>query len=336
MKRNCVVVSPPIYQGQCIAEGFRECGWEARLVTFCGKPSMTRLNPISWLRKPEPGRDITKQFDFVLREQVLPLAEKCKADLLLVVRPDRFSDQTEAALSAYKRFIATWAMDSLSRYPAQDSLAPYAAASFFLDGGDVKGQKTYWLPLGVDGKLIEKCSAEKDTDVLFIGSLEGSMYMKRRSCLMELMDSGISERYRCAAVVRDGGRIRDEMLKWRARFPISRSVSMEEYARRISKVRVCINVLQNDGIAPINDAFMLIPAAQTCQLVDKRDYLAQWLKPEQHFSWFEEGKLLPRLEELLCDDGKSNKIANEGRKEALAAHTYRERAKQIISRIGIE
>jgi len=336
MNRTCIVLAPPVYQGPSIADGFRRLGWEAHLVTFAAKPRYSMANPINWLRKPEPGRDVTRRFDHVLREQVLPLAERCDAALILVYHPDAFGPETEQALSSNRRPIATWVIDSLCRVPDQGSLEAYSAADFFLDGGDARGPKAHWLPLGVDEELVARCAAEKETDVLFIGNLERPYYGARHDRFHELRRSSVPPRFRCEAVVTTGGRVGDELLRRRAPFPVSRTVGIEAFLRRIAGAKVCINIMPSDGTTPINDGFMLVPAMGTCQLADRREFLSRWLTPGTHFEWFEEGRMLPCLEELLADPDRVRAAAEEGRREVLAQHTYRHRVQTILGHLGLE
>ena len=336
MKRTCVIVSPPISIGLSVADGFRQCGWDARNVTFYGRPTFSMSNPINWFRTPEPGRDYKKRFDFIMREEVLPLADGCKADLLIVIRPEDVSDATSKALTNYRRPIVSWVIDSLCRFPYQNALFPFASANFYLDGADAFRSQSYWLPLGVNENLVSKIQVEKDIDVLFIGNLQLPLYSKRRNCFTELATSIIPDSYNCAAIVGGvGGPIQHELLRRRTKFSVLSTVSMEKYINLIARAKICINVLPDDGLSIINDAFYLIPLAHTCQLTDKHEHLAEWLIPEKHFSWFEEGQLLSRLEDLLIDEVKRKKIEEDGCKEVLSKHTYHERAKEIINLLNL-
>jgi hypothetical protein len=332
---HCVIIAPPLYQGPAIAEGFRRIGWEATLFTFHDRPRHSLLNPVNWLRRREPGRDPAMRFDAVLGTQALPFAEQRGAAALVVLRPDAVSGRTEEALRRSRIPLATWVIDSLGRHPRQRSLSPFARAEFFLDGGDAPGHNGHWLPLGVDEDLLRPDAPPKTTDILFIGNLVCPMYSRRRAAFLELAASGLHRRFRCSAIVSDGGRLRDEALKRRTPFPVSRSVDIAEYVRRISEARLCVNVMPSDGESPINDAFMLVPALGTCQLTDPAPYLAKWLTPEVDFACYEDGRLARRIEDLLLDQTKIEGIAAQGRRATLGNHTYRHRARFILERMGL-
>jgi len=294
------------------------------------------VNPVNWLRKPEPGRDTARRFDAVLREQALPLADRLGADLLFVYRPDEISPETEAALSRNRRPLVSWIIDSLSRTPLQASLASHSIANFYIDGGDLKAPKDFWLPLGVDDSMAERAIAPKVTDVLFVGNIARPYYLARRERLEELLRSPVPTRCRCSAVLGTSGLLEHGLMRIRAPFTLSRAVGIEEYARIIAGATICINILSSDGIRPVNDTFWLIPAVGTCQLTEGRDFLAQWLTPDVHYAPFGEGQMIQRIGELLEDGDRTRAIAEEGRREVLEKHTYRHRVQTILGHLGLE
>jgi len=332
-------MSPPNTLGQSLEIGFKQCGWDTKLITFQKFPEYSLSNPINWIRSPELGRNYKKRFDFILREEVLPLADKCNADLVFVMRPEEVSSMTAEALSNFRRPIAAWIIDSLSRCPSQNALSAYTIANFYLDGNDVNVQNSFWLPLGVNENLLPKLNIQKDIDVLFIGGIPPDLYTKRRQLFKEFAHSRISELYKCAANVSGArgfyGRIQHEFIRISTKFPVSSRVSMVEYIRSISRAKICINVLPDDSGSIVNDAFFLIPFVNTCQLVDKHEYLKTWLIPEEHFCWFEEGKMLEKIAELLKDEIKRKRISENGQREILSNHTYRKRAEGITEIIDL-
>jgi hypothetical protein len=335
VKKVCLLVSPPISDGSSLARGFERCGWEARLLTFEVRPPYPRkAGAVPWKSRRRAGGELGGDLDSVLLEGALPLAESAGADLIFVLRPDGVREETLSMLSRFRGVIASWAIDTFERFPEQNALSQVTRADFVLDGGDALEAKQVWLPMGVEEGFLSTAEVKKDLDVLFIGNLELPYYATRRSRLEDLIHSDLHKRYRLGAVVRGGGWLPDHLLKWRAPFPISRPLEMGGYCGAIAGAEICINVCQDDGKANVNSAFLLVPGCRTCALVDKRDYLTQWLVPEVHFSWFEDGAMIEKLEALLGDRPRTRSMAEEGWREVTGKHTYAHRARTILDRLG--
>jgi hypothetical protein len=335
MKKKCVVVAPPIPEGASIADGFRKCGWEAHLITFRAREKRLSTKIRSILRGSRRWKVTDELFDFVLGEVAIPLTLRIDAQILLVIRPEEISDQTRELLSKIRRPLGAWVIDSLDRYPHQKSLSEFTMADFLIDGGDVLESKHVWLPLGVDEDFLSKKAPVKDLDVLFIGNLEAPYYICRYERLMELIGSGLHKKYKCAAVVRAGNRIKECMLSLKTPFPITGQLCLRDYIKEISRARICINILQDDGKQLINPAFFLAPASRTCALVGKREYLSRWLMPDRHFVWFEEGRMTDNLKELLEDKDRVQSIALAGHEEIVSNHLCQHRAETIIKKLGL-
>lgn len=334
-KRKCIVLSPPIYQGRAIADGFRACGWEPIHLTFHAEPRRSATNPRVWLDRARGRQTDGRRFDEVLWQEALPMARDEGARLIVVVRPDEFGERSEEALARNRVPIVTWVIDSLSRVPSENSLTRFSTADFFLDGGDAVQPKGRWLPLGVDSSLLPSAPIPKETDILFIGNVQKPYYNGRYERLLELLGSNLPKRYRVKAIICGPSRLGFERIRWTAPCPILHSVGIREYSKEIAAARICVNVMPSDGESPINDGFMLVPALGTCQVTDLREYLASWLTPGEQFVWFGQGEMIRRLEELLESPEVLKRITAEGARETVARHTYAARVQTLAAAAGL-
>jgi hypothetical protein len=261
-----------------------------------------------------------------------------KPDLLLVLKGDALSDTSKGRLTESRSIVLSWALDSLSRCPAQASIWPWARHAFVVDGGDAgaAGKAAVWLPLGYD-ETIYKPGAPKDIDVLFLGRL-GKRYSSRRRYLNCLATSGLSRRYAIAFIGDRENRVLNLSLIGAARSLrwVAGCLAEPDLARYIARSRICINVFQDDGVAPINPMFFAIPGSRTCQLTPDRDYLGGWLKPGVEVATFPDGKLVDCLDRLLSDPATVADESEAGFQKAAGAHTYKHRVQTLLGAMGID
>lgn len=323
-------------QGGAIERAFRRLGWQTRLVQYGNVTEWTLwqrlLNRIngrygSWY--------LARAFNQTLRREVLS-DSGARPDLLLFVKGESLAEDVREALARLPIPVTLWTLDSVSRFPAQMSVAPLAVHTFVIDGGDVQGGNFTWLPIGFDDEVFCPCQGAPELDLLFAGNLNAPYYSGRRRALLELSRSRLPERFRCGFVGSTGRRRQDRQLLRGTRLRWFGRVSPEEYGRLISRARIVVNVHQDDGSQPINPLFFGIPGARVCQVTEDRAYLAQWLSPGADYVAFAPGELVATVERLLGDEGTRRSIAEHGYRSAVAAHTFVHRVRTILDRLGLE
>lgn len=336
MKRVTIVAQGRSIQGGAIERAFRRLGWQTRLVQYGNVTEWTLwqrlLNRVSGRYGPWY---LSRAFNETLRREVLS-EPGAHTDLLLFVKGESLAEDVREELARLPVPVTLWTLDSVSRFPAQMSVAPLAAHTFVIDGGDVRDSSTTWLPIGFDDEVFCPWREEPELDVLFAGNLNAPYYSGRRRALLELSRSSLPERVRCGFVGSTGRRRQDRQLLRGTRLRWFGRVSPEEYGRLIARARIVINIHQDDGWKPINPLFFGIPGARVCQVTEDRAYLTQWLSPGADYVAFAPGEMVATVERLLGDESERARVADHGYRSALAAHTFVHRVRTILDRLGLQ
>lgn len=336
MNKRVCIIAPPIPEGKHVQSAFMRLGLEADLLQFQDFIPRSLVGRVCYrFLRSYRHAGIARSFNGILQERLIPLLSGINAPtLLLFIKPHLIEDRNKLALRQAGIPIVSWSIDSLSRYPGQDSLNGLAQHRFFMDRGDVSSPDSSWLPLGYDEQYYLP-STDRPIDIVFIGFLKQPHYASRKQCLLELASSDLPNRYRCVFIGSTGYRAKDASYKRRMNLEFKGYVSPQEYAWHITHAKVGVNIHQDDGIEPVNPSFFAIPGARVCQLTDSRPYLSQWLAPEREYAEFEHGKFLQTLRALLADPVRSDRIADGGYAAAVSRHTYVQRSRAILAKLGL-
>ncbi|MBN1459932.1 MAG: glycosyltransferase family 1 protein [Armatimonadetes bacterium] len=276
-----------------------------------------------------------RTYNACIRDWVLPYLSRTHPDLLLILKGHSIDEDNRRELTSLGTQVVTWAIDSISRFPAQNSVRQLATRAFFMDGGDLSEPGDRWLPLGYEEDLYNGLSVRKDIDVLFIGYLRRPEYARRRRLLFDLRGSSIPREFRCVFVGTTGSKLGDARIARGTTMECRGRVLANEYARLIASARVCVNVHQDDGINPVNPAFFCIPAAGTCQIAEDRPYLTQWLTPFRDYIPFSEDSLVQTVLNALETPALLAEVAESGRRTARDGHGFVSRARTILADVGL-
>jgi Glycosyl transferases group 1 len=321
-----------------IEHAFQQLGWETTLFIFGRiRRSILPRRIIERAFDPHYQRAITRSFNQTLRAEVIPGLERNPPDLLLVLKGFPLEPDNQEYFQKARFPLALWTFDSVSRYPTQISLAPLASHTFYIDRGDVvdADARSTWLPLGYDERLYYPARDSQGIDILFVGSL-GEHYARRRAYLRILSRSFLARKRRVALIGTRGTRLRDYALQLGSSVEwLAQGLPEPEFARCISSAKICINIMQDDGIEPINPTFFAIPGAGACQVAERRPHLSCWLRPREDYVEVEPDNFLETLQELLEDDHRRLSVAKRGAESVLSQHTYVHRVKTILSRLGM-
>lgn len=334
-KRVIIVAQGRSIQGTAIERAFRRLGWQTRLVQYGYVTEWTLWQRLFNRASRSYGAwYLARAFNDSLRREVLPGLD-AGADLILFVKGEALAADVRAALARVDVPVVLWTLDSVSRFPAQMSVAPLATRTFVIDGGDVSGEGITWLPIGFDDELYRPGRGEPELDVLFAGNLNEPYYSGRRAALCELAQSSLPARFACGYVGSTGNRrqdrrlLRGQPLRWFGR------VSPEAYGQLIARARIVVNIHQDDGSQPINPLFFGIPGARVCQVAESRPYLAGWLSRGDDYVAFPPGEMVPTVEHLLVHESERARVAAHGYRSAHAAHTFVQRVRSILDRVGL-
>jgi Glycosyl transferases group 1 len=324
------------YSDKAVAEpierGFEQQGWNYRQFVF----SMPRISPtIVGLRKladPMVERKLlAAEYNRIIRNELVPALRDNPPDLLLVMKGHRIDRDNYEAIRASGVPIFLWFYDSQERFSHQGDLVPIARKIYVIDQHDVEDSRYVWLPLGYDEQIFLPSDANPSIDILFIGKLEPRYYSTRRRYLLDLANSDLTQRYRVASIGTTGSRLRDKMLGIKPPFQwLAPRMQPHLYAARIASAKIVVNIHQNDGGKPVNPMFFGVAGCRVCQVLDQRDYLSEWMTPNEHFVPVNPKSYLSTLEDLLQDEKRQKHVAMGGYRASLS-HTFLERIKRLVS-----
>lgn len=245
-------------------------------------------------------------------------------DIILIIKGHTLNKKTAEILRNINIKKIQWTIDTIERWPGQASLLPFMDEVYFQDGSDVRLHTNgKWLPLGFDDSLF-KYNVDKDIDILLIGNVKLPFYSKRRECFIRLAFLA-SEGYKiCFA----GSSVDEDMvsvLKSNGVIILGRQ-PFREYARIISRAKICVNIHQDDGGKAINPMFFAIPATGSIQMTDDYDYLKNWLQPYVHYYPTTPETISEDILALLSKESLSYELAISVASE----HSYGARANTII------
>ncbi|QPJ63429.1 MAG: glycosyltransferase [Candidatus Nitronauta litoralis] len=159
--------------------------------------------------------------------------------------------------------------------------------------------QVFWLPLACDPDIHGKVETEKLWDVGFVGSVTPAN--PRRKKLLDFIGSRFD-------------------LKVDRKF-------MDEMARHFCESRIVFNnAIKNDLNMRVFEAM----CTGSMLITDEAVGLEDLFEDQQHFVMYRDDSLLETIQYYLENPEQRETIAEEGRREVLAHHTYSHRANQMI------
>jgi hypothetical protein len=169
-----------------------------------------------------------------------------------------------------------------------------------------------WLPLACDAELHGGALAERDTDIAFVGTDGG---VPRKFYLQALRERYSSHRIGPADYRRIGERYGRARIAFN--YAIARDVNMRVFEALAGGALLLTNALPHDDLRRIG--------------LERGAHYAEYASPEDLFA---------RADYYLEHPEERQRIAEAGRREALARHTYRHRMKQLLGmvreRLGVD
>jgi hypothetical protein len=323
---------------ESVEVSFKLLGWRTEVHAF-GEHAGRLVNRALAHVAPAIGRNaITKSFNDALRGRILGRDRAQGLGLLVVLKGDALDDASEAALRRSGTPTVLWMYDSANRCPWHRQLASVAEHVYYVDAADAErfGARASWLPLGFDDRVYgPRADGVRDIDVLLVGTV-GRLYSRRMRFLRLLARSGLARERRCAFIGSTGevvsnGRLMVELARGGVSW-ISRRLPPRALADHIARAKVCVNIHQDDGAAPINPLFFAIPGCGTCQVAEEGEHLRHWLRPSAEYVEADERSLVEVLERLLKDDAYRESVATRGRETCREHHTMTQRVRAIAER----
>ena len=162
-------------------------------------------------------------------------------------------------------------------------------------------KNVFWLPLGCDPEIHGKRAMEKKYDVGFVGTLGDQRRVKLLQKLAEKVD------------------IRYERL------------FMREMSDFFCHSRIVFNnAIRNDLNMRVFEAM----CAGTMLLTDYADGILEFFRDREHMAIYDDENISKLAAYYITNEKERERIAETGRQEALAKHTYAHRVDEIVRVMG--
>lgn len=273
-----------------------------------------------------------------LNRRLLALAGRERPDLCLVAGGHRILPQTVSRLRRQGVTCVLWTIDAPIHFAPIAAAAP-AYDAVFCGGSEAVeilealGVAPTWLPFACDPELHrpdpESAAGEEEVSAL---AFVGSYYPNRAELLAGLAGHDLTvwgpgwERlasgHPLAAKVHPG------------------QIGLNEWRRIFSRAQVVLVSHYDDGRTPCQQASPKLYEAMACGAMVLCDAQADALRlftPGRHFDIFRDpGELLAKVDHYLARPAERAAIAEQGRQEVLARHSYRHRLERLLATVGGE
>jgi len=310
-----------------IIGGFKALGYEVESF-FYGIDKVSLYQRIKWKFFKTQDRFLTKNFNKQI-DNIFTEHLKANFDILLIIKGKKATQKSKSLL---KKMNSTskilWTTDSVERFPHQLSVKDLVDKVFVQDGDDVKFiENSEWLPLGFD-ETIYKISDEKNIDILLFGNCDTKFYSNRVAYFLEA--SKLGDKFTIKFI---GSNLDDRAKKIliKNNVEIIRTLSFKDFANKISRSKIAINIHQDDGSKAINPLFFAIPGSRTVQVTNNKEYYKSWLAAEKGFFPVEKKDLNKKLESIISDYNNF-KLSKEYLDKINKVHTYKGRALKLLGK----
>lgn len=333
MKKRVAIYAGPL-EAMGVRDGFSQLGWETQLYHYSFDKGATQFLKRVAGRVGIMDRWLAAQFNSILRSTLPRVINRFKPDFILVLKGQRLTSRNRETLVRSGVPIIFWSADSMDRVASQRDVADIAHVKFYIDGGDVDDDRSFWLPLGFSPNHCPPPDVilKKTLDIAYVGAIYGASYRSRFNRLLQLGASDLHTRYSIKSVCRVH-KNQTEWVQQQLPFQNSKKLPYLEYRNFIKTARIAVNVHQDDGIKPINPMMFSIPSLRTCLAAEDRTYFHQWFEPGIDYIPFTPETFIEVLDQLAGDPEKVKSVTEQGRRHAMQAHTFMHRAETIVDHV---
>ena len=295
-----------------------------------------------------PGRirkrlHLLDQFDLkMINKRMLSLAAATKPDIAVVTGGHRISSETIKKLKNDGIVCILWTIDPPLYFQPIIAVAPFYNHIFcqgteaieLLDKAGIKGAQ--WLPMACDPDYhhpVECTSDEKEeygSDIVFVGS-----YYPDRAALFEKMNNldiaiwgpgweSLPKSSPLKGKIRGKHTTPDQWLKIYSASKIVLATHYQDPQKQFPVYQASPRVFE----------ILACGAFQLCD--DQRDVFCRFKDGHDLIKFTNGEDLIAKVEYYLRNPQERCAIAEQGRKTVLAHHTYPDRIKELLSKIGYD
>jgi spore maturation protein CgeB len=276
----------------------------------------------------------------MINRDMMAMAKRIKPDIAIVTGGHRISDETINCLKGLDTVCILWTIDPPTHFQPIIDAAPFYDHIFcqgteaieLLDNAGIKGAQ--WLPMACDPDYhhpVECSFSDREkygSDLVFVGS-----YYPERAAIFETIVAfdlaiwgpgwdGLDRASPLRRCIRGAHTTPVEWLK----------------IYSTSKIILAIHYHDPQNRFPVYQAsprvFEALACGQFVMCDDQRDVFSLF-KDGYDLIKFTDGKdLIAKVEYYLHNPQERHTIAEQGRKTVLARHTYHDRIKELLTKIG--
>ncbi len=294
-----------------------------KIVNLLGKSSGAKKD------RPYPVREIKKKSDEIYR-----IYKEVHPEIVIILKGDIISKELIRKMNSSVNIL--WMMDSFSRFEFLIPQADMYDKVYVFEYSDIQllaasGIEAEYLPLCADERIYFKQKADKNIDILFVGSI----YKQRKRLLDEIL-----KRYPKLNIEIYGYNImKSEIIKkiLYRRGLINRKykkpITPEEINEKYSRTKICINIHHSQTIYGANMRVFESLAAGCFQLVDSNPYI------EETFSgglvtYKNKEDMFAKLDYYLKNVFERETIAKRGYECVIKKHLFANRLDVILEAVN--
>lgn len=261
-------------------------------------------------------------------KKIFEVVDKEGIDAILVLKGHELYETTKIILKKRSIPVYQWTTDSVRRVTGQASLLPYADKVYFQDGSDIALHNSgEWLPLGFDDEVFTP-QESRIIDVLLLGNLLQPYYETRAKYFYEIARLTKQD----INIVFVGANEEETLSKHFKQLNVQNMgrVPYDKYVSLIRNSRICVNIHQDDGGKPLNPLFFSIPATNSVQITESRNYFKEWLIPDVEYFPTDISHVNNKIENLLNNYAHCDLALHERMK---SIHSFQARATKIMNHL---
>lgn len=275
--------------------------------------------------RPYPVREVERKSD-----EIYKMYKRIHPDIVLILKGDIISKDLLEKMNESINIL--WMMDSFSRFEFLIPQASMYDKVFVFEYSDIQllkvnGIEADFLPLCADERIYYKQDAEKNIDILFVGSI----FKQRKKLLDEIL-----ERYPKLNIEVYGYSImKNEIIKkilykrgW-IDSKYKQPITPEEINEKYSRTKICINIHHSQTIYGANMRVFECLAAGCFQLVDSNPYIDETFS-EGLVTYKDRSDLFSKIEFYLNNGNERDKIAEKGYECVVGNHLFANRLDIIL------
>lgn len=338
MNKKVLIIGPDFFgYSKSVKKAFQKLGYKTDIINYRKSYNNTlftrarlRFEPIFKMNYYK-NMVINKTNQLILKKYL-----EFKPEVVMVIKGDILTKNTFKKMK--DSIIILWMMDSILEAKEAYKNIDLYDYRFMFEKTDVdklknEGIDSFFLPLALDESVYFPIKKQvKDIDLLFVGYLN----FKRQSLLENLIKD-----FPKLNIQIYGGYIGLIISKKHFKYYFkgykkyfkNKEISPSEVNELYSKTKIAINIHDDQSKYGCNPRFFEILGTRTFQLVDNNKFIDEYFS-DKVISYTSYDDLNNKIKKYIDNENLRASIAEKGYQEAINNHTFIQRVKYILTKLG--